>query len=388
MQLSVIIVNYNTRNFIQLCLHSVLNALKHVDGEVVVVDNASTDDSCQVIRQKFPSVQLIANAKNLGFAGANNLGIKQSNGEYVLLLNPDTIVPEDAFEKCLLYFEKHPETGALGAKMLDGSGVFLPESKRGLPTPLVALYKMLGLHTFFPNSEKFAAYYQGNLNENSTGKTDVLTGAFFMISRELGNRINWLDEDYFMYGEDIDLSYCVTKLGFPLIYFPEVQIMHFKGESSKNVDQQYIKNFFGAMEMFYNKHFKESYSSFLQLIILLGIRLKSVFSTLGQYRKNQQSKSLKLSDFQLYALCTQEQTLETLKELCGIANIQTIDTKALPTLKNRKNVAVICTTDISYRSFFDYIQADIPYFFLAPDASFLLGSPSRKWNGLVLEKST
>ncbi|MCC6685243.1 MAG: glycosyltransferase family 2 protein, partial [Bacteroidia bacterium] len=232
MKLSVIIVNYNVKHFLEQALHSVRKACAGIDAEVWVVDNRSVDGSVEMVQQKFPEVKLIANRENLGFSKANNQAILQSGGQYVLLLNPDTVVEEDTFNKVIAFMDRTPDAGSVGVKMIDGKGNFLPESKRGLPTPKVAFYKIFGLSKLFPRSHKFGRYHLGYLSENETHAVDVLAGAFMMLRKKALDETGLLDETFFMYGEDIDLSYRITKAGYKNYYFPETTIIHYKGEST------------------------------------------------------------------------------------------------------------------------------------------------------------
>jgi GT2 family glycosyltransferase len=262
MQLSVVIVSYNVRYFLELCLQSVLKAATRIDCEIIVVDNNSTDDTCKVISEKYTEVNLIKSPKNLGFAKANNLGVSKAKGDYVLILNPDTVVAEDTFINCLAFAKEQKDLGALGVKLIDGNGNFLPESKRNFPTPLVTFYKMLGL-----NSKKHA-YYAKQVSENAIGKVEVLVGAFMLIKKSTYFAVNGFDEDYFMYGEDIDLSYKLSKKGYQNYYLGTETVIHFKGESTqKNV--KYLKYFYGAMQLFYKKHLKKDF--LFSLILKVGI---------------------------------------------------------------------------------------------------------------------
>ena len=255
MRLSVVIVNYNVRAFLEQALLSVRKAMQGIAGEVWVVDNHSVDDSVRMMREKFPEVRLIANTNNPGFAVANNQAIRQSKGEYVLLLNPDTLVEEDTFQKCLAFMDAHPEAGALGVKLIDGSGKFLPESKRGFPSPWVAFCKTVGLSAIFPKNRLFNGYYLGHLGENDTNPVDVLAGCFMFIRRAALHKAGLLDEAFFMYGEDIDLSYRIIQVGYKNYYFPETKIIHYKGESTKKGSLNYIRTFYQAMIIFTRKHF-------------------------------------------------------------------------------------------------------------------------------------
>ena len=272
-RLSVVIVNYNVEHFLEICLHSVMAACRNTGAEVWVVDNNSSDGSLEMLRKKFPDVKLIANTVNTGFSTANNQAIKQSNGEFVLLLNPDTIVPEDCFETCLKFMDENPEAGGLGARMVDGAGVFLPESKRGLPGPWVSFCKAFGLSGLFPNSPKFGQYYLSYLNEFKVHDVDVLSGAFMLMRKSVLDKSGLLDESFFMYGEDVDLSYRLQKTGARNFYFPETTIIHFKGESTRRGSISFVRNFYKAMLLFSAKHFSKN--RLFTLFIYLGIGLRA-----------------------------------------------------------------------------------------------------------------
>lgn len=278
MELSVIIVNYNVKHFLEQCLHSVYKASKNMSVEVFVVDNNSVDGSVQLIREKFPNVHLIENKVNVGFSKANNQAIQQSKGEFILLLNPDTVVEEDTFQKVVNFMKNHPEAGGLGVKMIDGKGVFLPESKRGLPTPWVAFYKMFGLSRLFPKSKKFGKYHLSYLSENEIHEVDVLAGAFMLMRKSVLDKVGLLDETFFMYGEDIDLSYRIQQGGFKNYYFPETTIIHYKGESTKKGSLNYVKVFYNAMVIFARKHFPSGKAGVFALLIQLAIYFRAFLS--------------------------------------------------------------------------------------------------------------
>ena len=225
MQLSVIILNYNVRFFLEQCVLSVQKALEGIDGEIIIVDNNSSDDSCAMMKQLFPAIKLIENKENLGFPKGNNMGVAHAKGDYVCILNPDTVVAEDTFSKILQSENWQPNTGIIGCKLIDGNGNFLPESKRGVPTPWVAFTKIFGLYKMFPKLELFNQYYAQHLSENSSGKVDILVGAFMMMKRDLYNEIGGFDENCFMYSDDIDLSYSVIKKGKHNYYFAETSVI-------------------------------------------------------------------------------------------------------------------------------------------------------------------
>ena len=284
--LSVIIVNYNVRHFLEQCLLSVEKALSGIDGEVWVVDNNSVDGSIEMVREKFPWVNLIENKKNAGFSAANNQAIRKSDAHYILLLNPDTVVEESTFTKSLQFMNDHPDAGALGVKMIDGKGRFLPESKRGLPTPEVAFYKIFGLQKLFSRSPRFGRYYLGHLDPESTNEVDVLSGAFMLLRNETLKKIGLLDEAFFMYGEDIDLSYRVTKGGWKNYYLPETRIIHYKGESTKKGSLNYVKVFYNAMIIFAQKHFSKGKRNVYIGLIRMAIYLRAGISVIGRIIKS------------------------------------------------------------------------------------------------------
>ncbi len=257
MKLSVVIVNYNVRAYLEQCLRTVFTALEGIEGEVFVVDNLSTDGSVEMVREKFPLVKLIANKENVGFSRANNQAIRISNGEYVLLLNPDTVVGEDVFQKVVAFMDQRPSVGGLGVKMIDGTGRFLPESKRGLPTPKVAFFKIIGLTRLFPRSRVFGRYHLGHLPENEPAPIEILSGACMFLRKRTLDEVGMLDENFFMYGEDIDLSYRITLAGYENWYYPEARIIHYKGESTKKSSVNYVFVFYNAMAIFARKHFTQ-----------------------------------------------------------------------------------------------------------------------------------
>lgn len=258
MQLSVIILNYNVRYFLEQCVLSVQNALINLDAEIIVVDNNSSDDSGAMMKRLFPYIKLIENPVNVGFPKGNNIAVAEAKGEYICILNPDTVVAEDTFEKILNFCHSElvskSNLGIIGCKLIDGSGNFLPESKRGVPTPWVAFTKIFGLYKI---SNYFGKYYAQHLTENQSGKVDVLVGAFMVLKRDLYLQVGGFDENCFMYSDDIDLSYMVQKLGKENFYFHETSLIHYKGESTVR-DEKYLKRFREAMQFFYKKHFKKS----------------------------------------------------------------------------------------------------------------------------------
>ena len=287
MQLSVIILNYNVRYFLEQCVLSVQKALEHIDGEIIVIDNASSDDSCEMMKTKFPQIKLIENKDNLGFPKGNNIGVAQANGEYICILNPDTVVAEETFLKILNTENWTLNTGIIGCRLIDGAGNFLPESKRGVPTPWVAFTKIFGLYKVFPKTNLFNKYYAQHITENESGHVDILVGAFMMMKRDLYLEVGGFDENCFMYSDDIDLSYLVLKTGRKNYYFHETSVIHYKGESTVR-DGTYMKRFREAMQFFYKKHFKKSF--IFDVMMQIG---SFAFSLL---KKNQQKNSVRTID--------------------------------------------------------------------------------------------
>jgi len=256
LQVSIIIVNYNVKFFLEHCLHSVQKATKSLRAEIIVVDNASSDGSMEYLLDKFPQVNFIDNPKNIGFAKANNQALREAKGEYILFLNPDTIVPEDCVERCIELLHSNLQIGACGVKMIDGSGRFLAESKRAFPSLQTSFYKLSGLTYLFPHSKRFAKYHLGHLSKEKNNEIDVLSGAYFMTRKEVLNKTGGFDERFFMYGEDIDLSYRIQQEGYKNFYFAETCIIHFKGESTRRGSLNYVKLFYKAMSLFVEKHYK------------------------------------------------------------------------------------------------------------------------------------
>ncbi|MHC0448132.1 glycosyltransferase family 2 protein [Flavobacterium sp. 3-218] len=266
MQLSVVILNYNVRYFLEQCLLSVQEAIAAIDAEIIVIDNNSSDGSVLMLKEKFPDVKLIENKENFGFPKGNNIGVRQAKGKYVCILNPDTVVAEDTFTKILAFAERQNNLGIIGCKLIDGTGEFLPESKRGIPTPWVAFTKIFGLYKIFSKTKLFNQYYAQHLKENKTGKVDILVGAFMFLERSLYEDLNGFDENCFMYADDIDLSYRALQKKKTNYYFSETTVLHYKGESTVK-DEKYMMRFQEAMNFFYQKHFKKSlfFSFFIQI---------------------------------------------------------------------------------------------------------------------------
>lgn len=273
MTLSIIIVNYNVKYYIAQCIDSVMQAIDGLDAEIIVVDNHSSDGSVSFLRKNYPNVRIMASSHNLGFSRANNIGIKRAEGEYILLLNPDTIVQKDTLKECIAFMDEHSDCGALGVCQRHPDGSRAMESRRGLPTPMTSFYKMSGLATRFPKSRRFAKYYMSYLSWEEINEIEVISGAFFFARKEAIMAAGMLDEDYFMYGEDIDLSYCIKQAGYKNYFLP-LDILHYKGESTTKSSFRYVHVFYQAMLIFMSKHFS-SMSMFLRMPIQLAIYMKA-----------------------------------------------------------------------------------------------------------------
>ena len=365
MKLSVIILNYNVRYFLELCLKSVQDATKNLDAEIIVVDNQSEDESCEMVKDLFPDVILIENDNNYGFSKGNNIGVKKAKGEYVCILNPDTVVPEDIFENLLAFSEDKKDLGIVGCKLVNGRGKFLPESKRNIPYVNVALKKFLG------NTEQ---YYVVNPDENGVGKVDVLVGAFMFLKRETYWAIGGFDEDYFMYGEDIDLSYKAVTSGYQNYYVGTSSIIHFKGESTLR-DKLYAKRFYGAMQIFYKKHFKKNllYNAMVWLGIIFAYFTRSVYEpskkTIKRYVliSNKTYASLeKALGKTLVSKVVLEDTIQAHSEIILDANFMTNKQIIKAIEKSSKNIYVT-------------------YKILVKDSNFIIGSDNAVCRGEIVE---
>ncbi len=276
MKLSVVILNYNVRYFLEQCILSVQKAIANLDAEIIVIDNNSTDGSCKMVKENFPEIILIENKENVGFSKANNQAAKVAEGEYICILNPDTAVGEFTLIETLKYADSIHKIGALGVYLMDGTGNFLPESKRNLPTPKVSLLKLTGY------TEK---YYANQLFDIAKGEVDILVGAFMLVKRRVYNEVGGFDEDYFMYGEDIDLSYKIAKAGYKNHYLGSSTILHYKGESTQK-DEVYFDRFYGAMQIFYKKHFDTNF--FFDRSVSAGVSLVKKTRKFSEFKKKKQ----------------------------------------------------------------------------------------------------
>jgi len=385
MQLSVVILNYNVRHFLEQCVLSVQKATQNFNAEIIVVDNNSQDDSCQMIKDRFPDVILIENKGNEGFPKGNNIGVKIASGHYLCILNPDTVVAEDTFEKILAFAKKQESLGIIGCKLIDGTGNFLPESKRGIPTPFVAFTKIFGLYKIFPNIKSFGRYYASHINQNKTGKVEILVGAFMFMKKETYEEVGGFDEDCFMYSDDIDLSYMVLKTGKQNYYFHETTVIHYKGESTIK-DGTYMKRFQKAMEFFYKKHFKSSF--FFSFFMKIGIIFFS-FVKMFQGKVKPRTKP------ERYILVsdndnTREKLQEALKKNIQITTLENQKALFSQTFSKHKQTEVIL--DNNYLTFKDSIQfldthknKKRTFKILPAESNFIIGSNSSNDRGEVTQ---
>lgn len=279
MQLSIIIVNYNSRLLIGQCIISVQKAIQNINAEIIVVDNNSQDDSKAYLPAKFPGIKYIFNDHNLGFAKACNKGFGISSGKYVLFLNPDTILSETSLAGCISFLETHPGAGAIGVRMINDKGKFLKESKRGDPTPSASFYKLFGLSSVFPTSKTFSRYHQGHLRENENSEVDVLSGAFMMMNRDIFKAIRGFDEDFFMYGEDIDLCVRIRQAGYKNYYLGTISVTHLKGGST-TYNKKYVKDFYDAMRLFVKKHYRDKPAGY-RWLLNSGIEIRQALASVA-----------------------------------------------------------------------------------------------------------
>ncbi|WP_162303807.1 glycosyltransferase family 2 protein [Paracnuella aquatica] len=348
MQLSIIIVSYNVQYFLEQCLHSVRRATAGLEAEVIVVDNASTDGSMEYLQPRFPRVVFLLQKENMGFARACNLGWKNSSGKNVLFLNPDTILAEDTLHVCLNFLGQHPLAGAVGVHMIDGAGVFLKESKRGFPHPMTSLFKLTGLASLFPQSPLFARYYLGHLVENGNHEVDVLAGAFMMIPRGVVQKVGAFDEAFFMYGEDIDLSYRIQKAGFKNYYLAETSIIHFKGESTRKASLDYVRRFYGAMIIFVRKHYQGLGASLLRLALGAAIGASAFLSILGRHLWKKESKKLQPPTGAVAVVGTEDQVRQLAAAFDKTTPVQHLENLAATTPQQAQTL-VLCEGVLSFK---------------------------------------
>lgn len=278
MDLSIVIVNYNTKDLLKQTIESVINNTKGIEYEIWVVDNSSKDGSVEMVQEEFKDVKLIASKENLGFPKGNNVAIKKATGRYILLLNSDTKVIGDNLQNCVAYMDKHKDIGALGCKVELPDGTLDHACKRGFPTPEASLYYFLKLNKIMKNRKKYGAYTAEYLGEDEVGEVDALMGAFMMIPRTVVDKVGMLDEEFFMYGEDIDWCYRIKEAGYKIMYYPKEKIIHFKGSSSKKKKAKTTYEFHRAMILFYRKHYNDKYNIFIKILVYIGVALRMILS--------------------------------------------------------------------------------------------------------------
>ncbi len=364
MKLSVVILNYNVRYFLELCLKSVEAALIDLQAEIIVVDNASRDGSCEMVKTSFPEVILIENKENFGFSKGNNQGVAIAKGEFICILNPDTVVAEDTIKILLKFTENRSELGIVGCKLIDGQGRFLPESKRHLPTPKVSLKKILGFT---------GSYYVPELELDSIGKVDILVGAFMLLKKGVYEEVGGFDEDYFMYGDDIDLSYKVLNAGYTNFYNGKTTIIHFKGESTLK-DKIYAKRFYGAMQIFYRKHFKTNFLT--NTIIWLGIHFATFIKKPSGIQVKKQRHTLFVSKEKNKAL-----TFAFKGSLGVLSNI---------TDYNNDTTYILDNHHLNFKSIIKILSeapenCNVSFKILPKNSNFIIGSDSSKHRGTITQ---
>lgn len=393
MKLSVVILNYNVRHFLEQCVLSVQSALLHLDAEIIVVDNNSSDDSVAMIKERFPTVKLIQNTENLGFPKGNNVGVAVAQGDYVCILNPDTVVAEDAFVKVLAFAKRQSNCGIVGVKLIDGAGNFLPESKRGVPTPWVAFTKIVGLYRIFSHykwsKQLFGKYYAQHLNENESGPVSILVGAFMVLKKDLYTELKGFDENCFMYSDDIDLSYRALLAGKSNFYFHETTVIHYKGESTIK-DASYMKRFQEAMTFFYQKHFKVSF--LFHFFMQIGI---SFFSFIKMLQGSSADKLQKALAPDGYILFSKNKLLAN--KLSGVLqnNVVFHDITSEKMVisfveKSEKRVEVVLDSEhMTFKECISFLESarnkGFTFKILPKSANFLIGSNNSNSRGEIIE---
>ena len=387
--LSIIIVNYRVKYFTEQCLYSVQRAIEGMHAEVMVVDNNSADESVAYLQEKFPWVSFIENKENVGYARANNQGWQCARGEVILFLNPDTIVTEDALAAAVQALQLDKDMGALGIQMIDGTGRFLPESKRGFPSPMASFYKLSGLVKLFPTARRIAQYYMGWLRADQNNEVDVLSGAFMMVKRQVLEKTGGFDEQFFMYGEDIDLSYRIRQAGYKNYYLGAHAILHFKGESTRK-DARYTLQFYKAMVVFVQKHYGKTSWGF-SLLLQMAIALRGVLS-FGRQRlagnKHARSANKIIRTILVGAAAEQETAMQILRYYNEVKrDITGVPALAVLTDMDAGNIydIVFCTGVLQYKQIIEYMKTmagKAGFLFFAGDC--IVGSASRKSSGEVM----
>jgi N-acetylglucosaminyl-diphospho-decaprenol L-rhamnosyltransferase len=386
MILSVIIVNYRVRYFLELCLHSVQKALQGLDAEVFVVDNNSADGSVGYLRPLFPDFTFIANTENTGFARANNQALQLARGKYILFLNPDTILPEDIADRCLAFLQSTPDAGGLGVRMVDGSGLFLKESRRGFPSPWVAFCKLSGLTALFPGKRRFAGYYLGHLPQDKTSPAPVLSGACFWVAKAILEKTGSFDERFFMYAEDIDLSYRIEQAGYVNYYLAESTIVHFKGESTLK-DIRYVKQFYKAMSQFRRKHFNRGLPALFNAGMELAIWLRAGIGAIGK-GSTAAAPAAKDPEILKTQLMGDPATILQLREFFTATGIRVVIDES----RRQAEELILCEgAQFSFKDCIRSLEAAAPYRtglrvkFYAEGSGSVVGSADRDGRGEIIE---
>lgn len=387
MVLSIIIVSYNATCFLEQCLCSVRAAIRNIDAEVIVIDNCSSGNPIAYLTPQFPHVKFVQNESNEGFAKANNKALQMASGKYILFVNPDTILAEDTLERCIFFYENNANVGAVGVRMLDGSGKFLPESKRSFPSPVVSFYKLTGLSSLFPFSKQFGRYALGYLPENAVHEVDVISGAFMMIPKIILDTTGGFDEQFFMYAEDIDLSYRVQKSGYRNIYLGNISIVHFKGESTKKSSLNYVKVFYKAMSLFVKKWYRGAGSLLLQQFLQAGIWVRGAASAihLSFTKKAKQQDDFK--EILLVGNATQASLAAAIVHSYYPDKKTTTITEFTNGITiNADSLVVFCIGDLSYQQSIEILQQHKAgfYHWFGKGSQSIVGSYSKNEMGEVL----
>ncbi len=386
MQLSIIIVNYNVKYFLEQCLCSVIKASKNIEAEIFVVDNNSTDGSRDFFANRFKQVRFIWKNDNVGFSTANNEGLKQAAGQKILFLNPDTIVPEDCFEKSLAFFDKTKNTGAIGLKMIDGSGNYLPESKRGFPELFTSVCKITGLTKLFPRSKIFARYYLGHLPQNKSNEVDVLSGAWMMVDKKALNDAGNFDEIFFMYGEDIDLSYRIQKAGYKNYYFADCTIIHFKGQSTQKQSPQYPRNFYGAMLLFVKKYYGKRVSKIYEPILQTVIATKTIFAGIKNLFKKSVIPPEKKHPCNNALVIGDDVAFQTIQQRMQQYFNQIEKTENISSAAPADTAFILCEPTLSFKEIISLVQGkkgQYEFFIHAAGTQNIVGSSDKNSGGTV-----
>ena len=371
MKLSIIILNYNVCHFLELCLKSVERAILTINAEIIVIDNNSDDGSCEMVKQFFPEVILIKNSENFGFSKGNNIAVSKAKGEYLCILNPDTVVAENTFLKLLDFTENKEKLGIVGCKLINGSGNFLPESKRNIIYVNAAFKKMSG---YSKN------YYANHLNQNDIGVVDILVGAFMLLKRDLFNSVQGFDEDYFMYGEDIDFSYKIANAGYVNHYLGSLNTLHYKGESTQK-DAVYYDRFYGAMRIFYKKHFKPNL--LLNLAVAIGVSMGKMLQSTGRNKRQVvdfvPEKAYVFSEnFSLYSRISEKLDIE----------LKTASKSIFDDGAHRNSLFIFDVTYMPYSQIFSVMQRlknrNNQFRICPPKSNFIIGSDKSDEKGSVI----